>query len=200
MSKWTKEQLTCPECAAQGTEFVAKDMRGLNGHRMFKHGVHPSAPQLPLMKQDLLISESRLEQLLDARFAVISEQVDALSGKLEQQGEQQGNRSEQLEQRLAAAECKTIDDFTPREKAEWLIPWMHGLSGEDFVRLALETGHEARLVPAVDPEAVAAIAETFKRQAKEAKAKAEDEPTTIQGKTTKPGYKYLEHLNLSVQE
>ena len=34
----------------------------------------------------------------------------------------------------------------------------------------------------------------------ERKAKAEGEPTIIQGKTDKPGYKYLEHLNLSVKE
>lgn len=60
MRKWTKEELTCPECG-----FVAKDKRGLNGHRQFKHGVHPSAPQLPLEKQDLLISESKLEQRLN---------------------------------------------------------------------------------------------------------------------------------------
>ena len=71
INKWTKEQLTCPECATQGVEFVAKDMRGLNGHRMFKHGVHPSAPQLPLEQQDRLVTNKTLEQ----RISTLEEQL-----------------------------------------------------------------------------------------------------------------------------
>ncbi|MBA7704070.1 hypothetical protein ES703_112868 [subsurface metagenome] len=67
---------------------------------------------------------------------------------------------------------------------------MQELSGEDFVRLALETGHDAQLVPAVDPEVSAAIAETFRKQ--------EEEVKTIQGKTDRPGFRYLENLDLSV--
>lgn len=197
MRNWTVEELTCPECG-----FVAKDKRGLNGHRQLKHGVHPSAAQLPLQKQDLLISESKLEQLLDARFAVISEQVDALSGELEQLAKCDGAAITELQERLSAAERKTIDDFSSMEKAEFVIPWMQGLSGEDFVRLALETGHDAQLVEVADSEAVAKVAEIMRRQEEEAKAKAkaEEDPQTIQGKTSKPGYRYLENLDLSVKE
>ncbi len=98
----------------------------------------------------------------------------------------------QLEQRLIVAERKTIDDFTPREKAAFIISWMQGLDAEDFVKLALETGHEAQLVPANDPAAVAEVAEIMRRQG--------EEPKVIQGKTTKPGYRYFEHLGLSVRE
>lgn len=189
MGKWTKEELTCPECG-----FVAKDKRGLNGHRQFKHGVHPTA-QLPLQKQDLLVSQSKLEQQLDERFAVISEQVDALNGSMQELAEAANSKGERilaLEQRLSAAERKTMDDFTPREKAEFVIPWMQGLDAEDFVRLALETGHEAQLVPANDPAAVSILAEIMRKQS--------EAPKVIQGRTTRKGYKYLEHLKLSVKE
>ena len=62
---------------------------------------------------------------------------------------------------------------------------------EDFVRLALGTGHEAQLVPTADPEAVAKVAEIMRRQERE-------EAKVIQGKTELPEYRYLENLDLSV--
>ena len=161
--RYTVEELTCPECG-----FVAVNANGLRGHRQFKHGVCPSGAQLPLQKQDLLVSENKLEQLMDERFAVISEQMDALSGKLEQLAKCNGAAITELQERLSAAECKTIDDFSSMEKAEFIIPWMQGLDAEDFVRLALETGHEAQLVEVNDPAVVAILAETFRKQAEEA--------------------------------
>jgi len=116
-------------------------MRGLKGHRQFKHGIRQSA-QLPLEKQDLLVNESKLEQLLDARFAVISEQVDALSGELDQLAEAakgDGAAITELQERLSAAEARTIDDFSPMEKARYFVPWMTQLSKADFEKIALET-------------------------------------------------------------
>lgn len=186
--QYTVEQLTCPECG-----FVAVNANGLRGHRQFKHSVRPSGAQLPLQKQDLLVSESKLEQLLDERFGVISDQLNELSGELERLDEAakgDGAAITELQKCLRAAESRTIDDFSPREKAEFVIPWLKGLDGEDFVRLSLETGHDAQLVPAVDPEASAAIAEIMRKQ--------DETPAVIKGKTTKPGYRYLEHLDLSV--
>ena len=189
-----KKEYTCPECRQTGFKSPA----GLRGHRQFKHGVRPSGAQLPLEQQDLLVTESKLEQLLNERFAFISGHVDALGDDLQQLTEAansaQQQRDEQivvLEQRLSEAERKAIDDFTPREKAEFIIPWMQGLNGEDFVRLALETGHEAQLVPTADPEAVTKVAEVMRRQERE-------EAKVIQGKTELPGYRYLENLDLSV--
>lgn len=195
MGKWTEEEMTCPECAAQGIRWVAKNPNGLRGHRQFKHGVLPSSSgQLPLQRQDLLISESKLEQLLDERFGVISEQVNELAGELEQLAEAakgDGAAITELQERLSAAERKSIEDYSSREKAEFIIPWMQGLEAEDFVRLALETGHEAQLVEVNDPAVVAVLAQSFNRSA---------EPKIITGKTDRPGYKYLENLDLSVRE
>lgn len=176
------------KCDLCGKE--CKTAQGLAGHKRWVHGVAPSSAQLRLEQPNPLITRSVLEQLLDERFAVISEQVDALSGELVQQDGQHSERIKQLEQRLSAAESKSIENFSAREKAEFLIPWMRELSGEDFVRLAINTGHDAQLVPAVDPEASAAIAETFRKQAEEA--------TVIQGKTELRGYRYLEHIDLSI--
>jgi len=195
--QYTVEELTCPECG-----FVAINANGLRGHRQFKHGVRPSGAQLPLQKQDLLVSESKLAELLDERLGVISEQVNELAGEVEQlAGAAKGDGAAitELQGRLSAAERKGIEDFSAREKAEFFVPWMRRLDPEEFAYLSQETGHEVQLVPAADPELVAAMAETFQRQAEEAKARGE-KPRTVLGKTSKPGYKYLKVLNLSVRE
>lgn len=185
-----------------------KTGQGLGGHKRWVHGVAPSGAQLRLEQPNPLITKSALEQLLDERFAAISEQVDALSGELaeqvktlsgeQQQGEKQDERIAQLEQRLVAAERKTIDDFTSIEKAQFIIPWMQELSGEDFVKLSLKTGHDAQLVEVPDPEAQAALTEIFRQQAEE--QKEAENPKIIEGKTDKPGYIYYEYLNLSMRE
>jgi len=196
--QYTVEELTCPECG-----FVAVNANGLRGHRQFKHGVRPSGAQLPLQKQDLLVSESKLAELLDERFGVISEQVDTLSGELDQLAEGakgDGAAITELQERLSVAERKTIDDFSTIEKARYFVPWMRQLSKADFEHIALETGHDPLTVEVNDPAMVAMLAESFNKQAKEAKAKAGEEPKTIQGKTTRKGWKYLEHLDLSVKE
>jgi len=184
--QYTVEELTCPECG-----FVAVNANGLRGHRQFKHSVRPSGAQLPLQKQDLLVSESKLAELLDERFGVISEQVNELAGELDQLAEGakgDGAAITELRERLGAAERKGIDDFTEMEKAKFVIPWLEGLDDQDFFTLARGTGHD--VVP--DPSVVSVLAETFQKQAKE--------ETIIPGKTTKPGYRYLDYLNLSVKE
>lgn len=193
--QYTIEELTCPECG-----FVAVNANGLRGHRQFKHGVRPSGAQLPLKTQDLLVSESKLEQLLDERFGVISKQVDALSGELEQLAEVakgDGAAITKLKERLNAAERKTIDDFSEMEKARFVIPWMQGLDAEEFVRLALVTGHDAQLVEVNDPAVVSVLAESFRRQEEEKQAE-EEKAKVLRGRTDLPGYRYLEYVNLSV--
>ena len=191
------------KCDICGKE--CKTGQGLAGHKRWVHGVAPASAQLRLEQPNPLITKSVLGQLLDERFAVIAEQVDGLSGELaeqvkmlsgeQQQGEQQGERIEQLEQQLSAACRKSIEDFSPRERAEFVIPWLTGLDEEEFFTLARGTGHDA--VP--DPAVVTVLSETFRRQEEEAKA-AEKDPKTILGKTDKPGYKYIECLNLSVKK
>lgn len=189
--QYTVEELTCPEC-----DFIAVNANGLRGHRQFKHGVRASGAQLPLQKQDLLISESKLEQLLDERFGVISDQVNELSGELQQQVEEAKGDSAaitELQERLDAAERKTIDDFSQREKAEFVIPWLQGLDAEDFFKLASGTGHD--VVP--DPAVVTVLAETFDKPVEQVE---EPDESLIQGKTELPGYKYLENLDVSIKE
>jgi len=190
------------KCDICGKE--CKTAQGLGGHKRWVHGVAPAGPQLRLEQPNPLITKSVLEQLLDERFAVIAEQVDTLSGELaeqvktlsgeQQQGEQQGELIKQMEQRVAAAESRTIDDFSSMEKAEFVMPWLEGLNDQDFFKLARNTGHD--VVP--DPAVVSILAEAFEKQAEE--AKAEENPRFIRGKTDRPGYRYLEPLNLSIRE
>lgn len=92
--------------------------------------------------------------------------------------ESQGKVAE-LQEKLAAAEGRTMDDFAPAEKADFVIAWGRGLSPENKAVFAEAVG-----IPIAGASA----------------AEAEGEPKTIQGKTDKPGYKYLEFLNLSVKE
>ncbi len=84
----------------------------------------------------------------------------------------------ELEEKLRAP-GRTMDDFTPIEKANFVIAWGKGLSTEDKNIFGREVGitlTEAK---------VAEVAEG---------------PATIPGETDKPGYKYLESLDLSVRE
>ena len=186
INKWTKEQLTCPECATQGVEFVAKDMRGLNGHRMFKHGVHPTA-QLPLQKQDLLVSESKLEQLLDERFAVVSEQLDELVSKM-------------------GLLTQRIDKIVEQENRNTRMVNENFLGWGNKVYLlfqALDKHTHSKLTGGATMESEAANlidAEVRVADKHRGELPGPEEPNIIQGKTAKPGYQYLEHLNLSVRE
>jgi len=95
--------------------------------------------------------------------------------------ESQGKVGE-LQEKLAQAEGRTMDDFTPIEKADFVLNWAKGLSVEDKAIFAEAVG--ISVARATDAEV----------------AEVEGELATIQGKTDKPGYKYLEHLNLSVKE
>lgn len=85
----------------------------------------------------------------------------------------------QLEEQLAASKGKTMDDFTPVEKANFVIAWGKRVSLENKAIFAEYMGFTI---------AGAKVAEV------------EGEPKTIQGKTDKSGYKYLEAINISVRE
>lgn len=71
-----RKEYTCSECGQTGFKSPA----GLRGHRQFKHGVAPSSPQLPLAQQDLLVTESKLEQ----RLTELEQQLGFSPNKLEQ--------------------------------------------------------------------------------------------------------------------
>ena len=84
-----------------------------------------------------------------------------------------------------------MDDFTQIDKANFVIAWARGLSLEDKAIFAEAVGIPiAKLTEAELAEAEA------KRKAEEEKG----EPSVIKGRTDKPGYKYLDYLNLSVRE
>ena len=121
---YTVEELTCPECG-----FVAKDRRGLNGHRQFKHGIHPSAKSPP-RKLDLLVSESKLEQLLDARFAFFTDRLDALNSQERLDGV---SATEQMIEKINAQIVEQLHDFDERLE---LVQIDQGLTEADKESLA----------------------------------------------------------------
>jgi len=143
--------------------------------------------------QDLLTKEAKAREALEKRVVKLedSAQLSSDSSKTTdaQLKESQGKVAE-LEEKLTTAEGRTLGDFTPAEKANFVVTWAKGLSLEDKAIFAEAVG--IPIAKATDAE----VAEAEQR----AKAEAEEEPKTIQGKTDKPGYKYLEHLNLSVRE
>ena len=85
----------------------------------------------------------------------------------------------ELEGELAQTEGKTMDDFSPTEKANFVIAWARGISAEDRAVFARAVG-----IP----------------MATEAVVSEGEEPSIIEGKTDQEGYRYLENLDLSVRE
>ncbi len=198
--QYTVEELTCPECG-----FVAVNANGLRGHRQFKHGVRPSGAQLPLQKQDLLVSESKLAQLLDERLGVVSEQVDELAGVVSEL--QQGFPSllEQVNQRTS------ITEFPIPEQAAYLEHTLRRMSAEAAVTLLINAGKADMLRPATDVEVkeveeqqpngrtlakLDALLDDIKP--KKTKEEREDDAMVL-GRKTGPGWKYLENLNTSIR-
>lgn len=197
--KWTKEDLTCPECG-----FIAKDMRGLNGHRMFKHGVRPTA-QLPLQQQDLLVSESKLNQALDERFTVVSEQLDGITGAISE-----------LQECLVLAEGnqrRSIADFSPIEKAQYLYETVGKSSPEEWAQFAELVGHPLQSVTAAEVAEVAAREElgeeandilvefikSYEANKGKLKEPKKPEPTIVKGKRTGAGWRYFPNIDMSIK-
>ncbi len=94
----------------------------------------------------------------------------------------------ELEEKLSTAEARAMGDFTPIEKANFVIAWAKELSMEDKAIFCEGVGI---------PIAAATEAEVAEAAAKKA---VEEEPSVIEGKTNRPGYKFLEYLNMSVKE
>jgi len=211
--QYTTEELTCPECG-----FVAINANGLRGHRQFKHGVRPSGAQLPLQKQDLLVSESKLAQLLDERFGTVSEQLNQLAGVVD---ELQVGFPRLLQQQNQ----RSMTDFPLPEQARYLEHTLRTLDTEATAILLVHAGKADMMRPATDEEVSAVAAQQAKesgedgdQQETERKAKAEavfsamtkmaekeakrkDEEVVIEdGKRTGPGWRYLEHLDISIRE
>ena len=97
----------------------------------------------------------------------------------------------ELEEKLATAEGRTMGDFTPIEKANFVIAWAKDLSMEDKAIFCEGAGI---------PIAKVTEAEVAEAAAKRAAGEAVEDPAVIQGKTDRPGYKFLEYLNMSVKE
>ena len=145
--------------------------------------------------QDLLTKEAKAREALEMRVAKLenSAQLSSDSSKATEAllKENEGNlallkesqdKVGELEEKLARAESRTMGDFTPTEKAEFVIAWGKGLSPEEKAVFCEAVG--IPMSKATDAEV----------------ALAEGEPKIIQGKTDKEGYKFLEHLNLSIRE
>lgn len=130
------------------------------------------------LNQSLSSSLESDAQLHEAQLKESREKVLEMETQLK---ESQG-RAAELEEKLAGADGRTMDDFAPLEKANFVIAWGKGLSPEDKAIFARAVGVSI---------AGASAAEV---------AEAEGELAIIQGKTDKEGYKFLEHLGVSVRD
>ncbi|GAI68839.1 unnamed protein product [marine sediment metagenome] len=198
--QYTIEELTCPECG-----FVAINANGLRGHRQFKHGVRPSGAQLPLQKQDLLVSESKLAQLLDERFGVVGEQINQLAGVVDELQVGFPRLLEQLNQ------PKRISDFPLSEQARYLEGALRTLDAEATAILLQHAGKADMLRPATDvveghivdedQQAKEADLAEFVAEMTEKEAKRKAEELVIEdGKRDEPGWRYLSHLDISIKK
>lgn len=119
--------------------------------------------------------ELPLEQLKE-ELGLISSSPEA-----EAQLKESQEKIAQLEEQLLAG-TRTMDDFAPTEKANFVISWGKALSPERKAIFAQAVG-----IPIAGAEVVEV-------------AEVEGNPKIIEGKTDKPGYIYYEFLNLSMRE
>ncbi len=132
--------------------------------------------------------ELPLEQIKEALglgSASVAESTEA-DAKLKESQDKVG----ELEEKLATAEGRTMHDYAPRDKATFVIAWAKGLSPEEKATFAEAVG-----IPLAEAPAAEAV-----EAEQEAKAEESQEPKIIQGKTDRPGYRFLEYLDLSVKE
>ncbi len=135
-----------------------------------------------LKKEDKSMFLEIPDELLQQMTSMISPSADA--DLQEVQGKVAG-----LEEKLATAEKKTMDDFTPAEKATFVIAWARELSPEQKAQFAEGVGFTAK-----EPAAETAEAE------EKAETAVEVNPPVIVGKTELPGYKFNESTGLSIRE
>lgn len=143
------------------------------------------------MKLELKDTEGKVKGTIEIPIEEIKASLASMESSDAQLKESQGKVAE-LEGKLAKAEGKTLNDYSPEDKANFVITWAKGLSVEDKAIFAEAVG--IPITKATDAE-VAEAEQKAKAEAEEAEA-----PKTIQGRTDKPGYKFLENLNLSVRE
>ncbi len=152
-----------------------QDAKGLTG-------VFIELPLDQLRAEIGLVSSSVAEPKATEALKV---EVQSFEAQLE---ESQGKVAE-LKEKLAKGAGKTMDDFSQLEKATFVIAWGKGLSPENKAIFA-EQVMEIPIAKATE----AAVAE------KEPKAKVEENPNIIKGRTDKPGYRYLELVDYSIKE
>ena len=100
----------------------------------------------------------------------------------------------ELEEKLATAESRTMDDFGSLEKGKFVIDFAKALSPEDKAIFAEGTGISQVREPEAEKK------DDGEEPEDKAAEVAEEEGKVIVGKTDKPGYKFLPHLNISVKK
>lgn len=114
-----------------------------------------------------------------------SEAMDILKGKPVAEVMAFRGGTAELQEKLAAAEKKTIEDFPAREKAQFVVDFCRALPAEDKARLAAGVGLPVKTEPLVLGEE---------------EIPDPDRPRWIEGETDLPGYKYYPDLEGSVRE
>ena len=128
--------------------------------------------EVPMEELKAALASPELSEEAKAALASPESSDDAAQLK-----ESQGKVAE-LQEKLARAESRTMDDFPRVEKATFVLTWAKDLSPVNKAVFAKAVG--ISIAPAAEV--------------------AEADPAIIEGKTDKPGYKYLDHINLSVKE
>lgn len=141
--------------------------------------------QLPIIKLPdkslaLEVPDDLLQQLTSQSSSQAKAQLAENEGNLVLLKESQEKVIE-LEEQLQAG-TRTMDDFSPTEKAEFVIAWGKALSPERKAVFAQAVG-----IPIAGAEVVKV-------------AEEEGNPKIITGKTDKPGYIYYDYLNISMRE
>lgn len=124
-----------------------------------------------------------LEEIKEALGLGSASGANPADASLQEKATSLGAQLKESTEKIATLETRTMDSYSPQEKASFVIAWARALPPEDKAIFAQGVGLTSAV--AAEPEA---------------KVKEGAEPMIIQGKTDKAGYKYYEHLGYSVKQ
>ena len=136
--------------------------------------------------------ETRLSKLEESQASLAEHSTE--SSTSEAQLKETQEKVADLEEKLSVAQGITMDDFTPDEKANFVISWAKDLPAEKVAVFA-ELAGIPLAVAEVKTETVAAEEKT-----EPVEAEVEETPKIIEGKTDLPGYRYLSYLDRSIKD
>ena len=157
------------------------------------------------LEQALTKVADRLESLED--FSVKAEgriaKLEEGATLMQPSGESSASEA-QLKERITSLESRKIRDYPAAEQGAYLMETLNEMGPETVAVLLVKSGKASMLREATEAEvAEAEVAEAEKHEegsTGDEEAQVNEDPEVIEGQTDKPGYRYLQMLNVSIKD